>query len=487
MRRLGYCTLIAIVIATPGLAAEPFRAPAGRVEPFVDARLIDAMRGVSLRLCEPRDEGSVIAFDQPWEGAFCGYCTIIHDGQKYRAYYRGKPTAQKDGLGEVTCVADSEDGIHWTKPKLGLVEHAGRRDNNVVLAVDGLSHNFSPVLDTNPAAPADQRYKALGGTMTTGLVAFVSADGLRWKKLRDEPVLTKSMVPFPYMFDSQNLAFWSPVEGKYVAFFRVFEGKVRRICRAESADFLNWKAIQLMEYQNVEGSPAPIEHLYTNQTQPYFRAPHLYIATAARFMPGRQVLSAEEAKAIDVNPNYFKDTSDAIFMTSRGGNVYDRAFLGGFIRPGIGARNWVSRTNYPALNIVQTGPAEMSVYTNQDYAQPSAHLHRYSLRLDGFASVRAPYEGGEMVMKPLTFTGSRLLLNFATSAAGGIRVEIQDANGIPIPGFTLSESVESIGNEIERPARWKQGSDLQSLTGKAVRFRFVMKDADLYAICMAEK
>jgi hypothetical protein len=29
----------------------------------------------------------------------------------------------------------------------------------------------------------------------------------------------------------------------------------------------------------------PVEHLYTNQTAPYFRAPHIYVAIAARFMP----------------------------------------------------------------------------------------------------------------------------------------------------------------------------------------------------------
>ncbi len=56
-------------------------------------------------------------------------------------------------------------------------------------------------------------------------------------------------------------------------------------------------------------------------------------------------------------------------------------------------------------------------------------------------------------MKPLDFRRTRLLLNFATSAAGGIRVEVQDADGQPIPGYTLAENVESIGNEIERPAR----------------------------------
>jgi hypothetical protein len=146
----------------------------------------------------------------------------------------------------------------------------------------------------------------------------------------------------------------------------------------------------------------------------------------------------------------------------------------------------VSRTNYPALNVVQTGPAEMSFYANLDYAQASAHLRRYSLRLDGFASARAPYAGGELVTRPLTFKGSKLLLNFATSAAGGIRVEVQDEKGTPIPGFTLKDARETIGNEIERAAAWQGGEDVSALAGKAVRLRFAMKDADLFAFRFAE-
>jgi hypothetical protein len=199
-------------------------------------------------------------------------------------------------------------------------------------------------------------------------------------------------------------------------------------------------------------------------------------------MSGRQVLTDDEAKAIGVNPAYFKDTSDAIFQTSRGGAVYDRTFLEGFIRPGLGARNWVSRTNYPALNTVQTGPDEMSFYVNQDYAQPTSHLHRYSLRLDGFASVRAGYAGGELLTKPLTFAGRRLLVNLATSAAGSLRVEVQDAAGNPIPGFTLADSRALIGNEIERPVSWTSGDDLRQLADKSIRLRLVLKDADLFAI-----
>lgn len=484
---LPVALLAALSLMSGGVfGAEKPLALGGQRELFADQHLIESLKGAQLSLHEPRDEGVALRFDQPWEGPFCGYCTVLRDGELFRAYYRGKPASKPDGDGEVTCVAESRNGMQWTRPKLGLFDYGGSKENNILLAARGLAHNFSPLIDASPEAPADQRYKALGGTMATGLVAFVSPDGLHWRKLREEPVLTKAQVPFPYMFDSQNLAFWSVTEKRYVMFFRVFQDKIRRIARAESVDFLNWTNITLMAYRGADGGPGPLQHLYTNQTAPYFRAPQIYVSLAARFFPGRRVLTDAEAAAIGVDPHYFHDTSDAIFQTSRGGGVYDRTFTGAFIRPGLGAQNWVSRTTYPALGVVQTGPVEISCYTNQDYAQPTAHLHRYSLRLDGFASVRAPFEGGELVTKPLTFQGARLLMNFSTSAAGGIRVEIQDADGKALPGFTLADSVETIGNEIERAARWKTGENVSALAGRTVRLRFVIKDADLYAIRFAE-
>ena len=123
--------------------------------------------------------------------------------------------------------------------------------------------------------------------------------------------------------------------------------------------------------------------------------------------PNVQVLTEEKAKELHVYPGYFKDCSDAYLMTSRGGNAYNRTFMEAFIRPGIGLDNWVSRSNYPALNVVQTSPEEMSIYVNQDYAQPTAHLHRYSLRLDGFTSISAPYTGGEVITKLFYFFRAR--------------------------------------------------------------------------------
>jgi hypothetical protein len=460
-----------------------------RRELFVDHFLIDQLSGTRLHLHPPRDEGVALRLDRPWEGLFSGYATIVRDGERLVAYYRGKSVADRDGsMSEVTCVAESRDGVQWTRPELGLFEFQGTRKNNIVLAhVAPASHNFCPFRDERPGVPAAERFKALGGNMASGLTAWKSADGLRWQQMGSQPVITKERVPFKYMFDSQNVPFWSAAEQKYLCYFRVFEDKIRRIVRSESDDFVHWSPPVLMEYRHPAG-PAPIEHLYTNQTHPYFRAPHLYVAIAARFMPGRRVLSDEQAAAIKVNAGYFKDTSDAIFMTTRPSEgaghraYYDRTFLEGFIRGGIGPQNWVSRTNYPALNVVQTGPAEMSVYVNQDYAQPTAHLRRYSLRLDGFASLRADYHGGEMVTKPLVFAGRELALNFATSAAGGVRVELQDASGQPWPGFSLADCQEQIGNELDRVVSWKGGAKVSALAGKPLRLRFVLKDADVFAL-----
>lgn len=444
-----------------------------RRELFIDGFLIDRLTGASLALERPHDEGIVLRFDKPWEGPFCAYATVLHDGPLYRLSYRGMRAAGKDGSNvEVTCYAESKDGITWTKPNLGLFEIDGTKDNNVVLAgMAPFSHNFCPMIDTRKDVPKAERYKALAGTGRGGLSAFVSEDGLRWRKLRDTAVLTKGA------FDSQNVPFWSEAEQCYLCYFRVFVNGIRRISRSTSKDFVTWSEPVLMQYGD-----RPVEHLYTNQTHPYFRAPHLYVGVAARFMPGRQVLTPEQAKAINVDPGYFKDCSDGVLITTRGGDRYDRTFMEGFLAPGIGLENWVSRTNYPALNVVPTGPAQMSLYANQNYGQPTSHLRRYSLRLDGFACVSAPYAGGELLTKPLVFRGKELSLNFATSAAGGIRVEIQDSAGKPFSGFALGDAVEMIGNEIDRAVRWKSGSDVSSLAGKPVRLRFVMRDARLYAL-----
>ncbi len=446
-------------------------------ELFIDHFLIDQMNGTQLVMHSPIDEGPVLYFDEAWEGPFCGYCTVIKDGDKFLLYYRGLPKAKADGSNEeTTCYAESPDGIHWTKPKLGNYKIKGTKKNNVILGNNApFSHNFSPFLDANPNAKPNEKFKALAGTKKTGLVGFTSAEGIHWKKIQNEAIFTEGI------FDSQNVAFWSESENCYVCYFRTWSKEgysgVRTVSRTTSPDFIHWSDPETMEFGDT-----PMEHLYTNQTHAYFRAPQIYVAIAARFMPKRQVLSEEEALSLNVNPKYFKDCSDVVLITSRGGNKYDRTFMESFIRPGIGLQNWVSRSNYPALNAVQTSPTEMSIYVNQDYAQPTAHLRRYSLRLDGFASVRAGYYGGQLITKPFTFEGDELKLNFSTSAAGEIKVEIQDEQRGVIPGFSADNCQLIIGNEIDKSVSWKNSKPLNSLSGKTIRLRFIMKDADLFSL-----
>ena len=86
-----------------------------------------------------------------------------------------------------------------------------------------------------------------------------------------------------------------------------------------------------------------------------------------------------------------------------------------------------------------------------------------------------------MITKPLAFKGSELLLNFSTSAAGSISIELQDQNGAPIPGFTLEESELIVGDSLERAVVWREG-DLRQFNGRPIKLRFVMTDADLYSI-----
>jgi hypothetical protein len=465
------------VLLLPALAASAQQAPAAqpldigsRLELFVDGYLIDAMRGLSLKLHSPQPAGTAISFDKPWEGNVSAYVTVIKDADRYRMYYRGsadpryiRRSALKPGEPEIpphpefTCYAESRDGIHWSKPSLGLLEFNGSKENNI-LWVGPEAHNFAPFLDANPAAHASARYKAIG-RREKGLTAFQSADGLRWTRIQEAPVITDGA------FDSLNVVFWDSIRNHYVAIYRDFRDGVRTIKFASSKDFLHWTPGRWAEFGD-----APLEHLYTNATTAYFRAPHIYLAFPKRFLPERTQFADTPDPGI----------SEAVFMTSRDGVHWDRRFMEAFIRPGRDQRNWVHRNNMVAPNVVRTAGDEISLYISRHYTYPSAYMERMVLRTDGFVSVHADFGGGEFVTKPLLVKGAKLVLNYATSAAGSIRFEIQDPAGKPLPGLALDNSPLLWGDKIE------QVIPLPIPAGFPIRLRFVMKDADLYSIQFRE-
>lgn len=452
-----------------------------RLEPFVDDFLIESFTGdAELELHPPVEREVVISHDQPWEGNTSTYHTVFNDGEKYRMYYRGHHVAAHgsgkiENHNEVVCYAESDDGIHWTKPNLGLFEFNGSKENNIVWAKGAGVHNFAPFPDGNPDVTPEAKYKAIG-RHSGGLYVFQSPDAIHWELIKDDPVITKGA------FDSLNIAFYDAYRGRYVDFHRGFRNGVRDIMTTVSKDFVNWAEPDWLSYTG-----APPEHLYTNGIVAYHRAPHIFVGLPKRYVPGR-------------NPTKHpaKGVSDAVFMSSRDGNTFHR-WPEAIVRPGLVDSRWVNRNNLPAWGIVETesdlpgGPNELSIYTTEGYyTGDSCELRRHTWRLDGFVSISASYGGGEVLTKPVIFgpeaddqsKAIALNLNVSTSAAGSVLVELLQ-DGEPIPGFSMSDCDPIFGDEIDLKVTWDGKGDLSALIGQPVQLRFKLVDADVYAMQFA--
>jgi len=247
--------------------------------------------------------------------------------------------------------------------------------------------------------------------------------------------------------------------------------RLRAVRRTTSTDLVNWS---YPEWTHMK--PSPPDQFYTFGARPYFRAPHMYLAFPMRYVRWRNArLPAKYKKQLGVG------VSDTVFVSSRDGLHWDRRFLEAFIRPGLDPLKWTDRSNHTSMGLVPTGANEMSVYTLEYFRLPVPRVRRQVMRVDGVASINAPYAGGQMTTRPLLFRGNRLVINASTSASGGIRVEILKPDGTAIDRFAGDNAIEFFGDSIEQQVRWDQGPDVSSLAGKPVRLRFLMKDADLYS------
>jgi len=433
---------------------------------------------VELRLQKPVPRDVAIDHDVPWEGNTCAYHTVFQDGRLFRAYYRGSHYDPSGGYTPVVCYAESRDGVEWYRPELGLVNYKGSTRNHIIWDGPG-ALNFTPFRDTNPDCREGEQYKALGSPSAgthdeQTLYALKSADGVHWSLLSKTPVMDHTAGA--NLFDSQNVAFYDPRRGCYVEYHRdsIYPDGVRfrQIMTCTSRDFRRWTKPQLLDYGD-----APLEHLYTNAVTPYYRAPHIYMGFPKRFVPDRRMPG-----------NRAGGVSDGVYMTSRDGWRFKR-WSEAFVRPGLQPERWEARNNMTAWGILETAndlptaPSELSIYSSEGYYGGGAcRLRRFTLRLDGFVSANAPLQGGELVTHPLTFSGGVLSLNAGTSAAGSVRVEIQDGDGRALEGYGLSDCDEIYGDHLECAVTWKGSADVSGLAGKPVRLRFALSDADLYSL-----
>ncbi len=399
----------------------------------------------------------------------------------------------------ITVIDPSDHQVHDATGNISG-ENTPRFDGNVFgpIFLNTVDAGCSVVFkDTNPEAPPDARYKAIrvSGDFE-GLMVFKSADGIHWTAMSDKKIISESEMKIfepnvkSTYFDSQNLAFWDTTSGLYRLYFRSWPDERRDIMTMTSKDFVNWVEPVRLKYLG-----ARPDHLYTNQIKPYYRAPHILIGFPTRYIDRGWTDStralpelSERLKRAGPYPPYGSVVTEALFMTSRDGQTFKR-WDEAFLRPGIERKHsWGYGNNYIAWQVVETkskyedAPNELSLYATESYwTGTSSQLRRYTMRIDGFVSVNAPLSGGEVLTRPLVFDGNEMVINFSSSAVGGVQVEIQDESGKPIKGFTLADCPPVFGDSIERKVNWSDSSNLGKLAGQPVRLRFVCKDADLYS------
>jgi len=464
--------IIAAMAGAISVAAEP-RVIGERLELLVDDYLIEEIAGdAQLKLQRPEAREVVLITGEPWEGNTCAYYTIFADDRDgaplFRMYYRGShwlTDQKKSAHPEVTCYAESRDGVRWVKPALGIHEFNGSKANNIVWNGVG-THNFTVFKDRNPDCDPEARYKAIGrgrslrpGDKSSkhGLFVFKSRDGIHWKAYQKEPVIVKGA------FDSQNLAFWDAEERRYREYHRFFNQQRKRdIMTCVSDDFIHWSDPKPIGYGD-----APDEHLYTNAIQPYDRAPHLLIGFPTRYQP----------EGSRVAP---------LLMTSRDRLQFKR-WEDPVIPETAPKDRSGNRSNYMTWGMLRLPgkSGEISVYATEAYYEgPDSRLRRFVYRNDGFVALSAGARGATVTTVPLGLSGNAsdevsLRINRRVGNNGWFRVIILDREGEAVDGLGEPDIVTAEDESGCRTLVWMHGG--RGL-GASVRLRIEMGNADLFSL-----
>jgi len=457
---------------------------------FIDDLLIEYSSGVSLKINPPLKAGPVLRADRPWESFRIGiYGTVMEDNNLYKMYYDAI-----DRNGNIFhCYAISKDGIHWKKPSLGLVEYHGSKDNNI-LPLPPCGTVF-----VDPTAPPSQRYKYV--TYGHGKKAFMSQYGVRvwWSEdgLRWQP---NECYALPFNPDTQNQAFWDDRIKKYVAYLRAWN-PLRCVARVEVEDILKpwpytprkdvsydmespekWRAPTTeipIVFKYDDDDPKDSDH-YTSCVikYPYAKDVYYMFPSAYLHFPEPPVGKRHNDGLLDIQ-----------IATSRDGIHWNRLTRETYIRLGEEG-DLDSDQMYMLVGMIRHQNKIWMYYFGYDitHGMYCPETMRYNgavircvQRLDGFTSIDAGYKEGELITKPIVFTGSKLLLNVDASATGEVRVEIQDEDGRPFNKFDLNNCDAIHANSCSKVVSWNALCDLKDLSGKPIKLRFLIRNAKLYA------
>lgn len=478
-----------------------------RKQLFIDRKFVESSRNVELVMNPPYQTGEILTTaDQPHEvgGMAYLYSSVLKDDGLIRVWYDlAGPNKERR-----VCYAESDDGVRFAKPELGFHEQNGSTANNIV--IPGVIGGCSVWIDPN--APPEHRYKTQAKVYPAGKFQMHSSpDGLHWS-LFVQPDLSGPI-------DTQTIVFWDPPIQRYVMYTREWIRSpsplnYRAVRRLESDDLKKWDS-QSRVLEPDETDLATYETLLTEHPRrgPIDQRPVDYYGATVFKYPAEdpdQDSPADDRVYIMLAQAFWHFTDrgydgklgpyvrDVRLAVSRDGKTFQRAGnRAAFLRPGPAGR-FDSKQIWALPNPIQMGD-EIWIYyagTNVDRTgrtdsariDPQAPggarlggIGRAIMRLDGFLSADAPYEGGELVTPLIRFKGSKLELNVDTGGGGSVLVELLDSNLEPIEGFSREEATPVNGNSVRMPVSWGEVRDVSALAGTPVRIRFIMRDCKLYA------
>lgn len=476
--------LLVLATAASAQTVDPLAGAAPYRRLFLDAMVVEESAGLSriFHAAEKHKGNPIIVKEYPWEGwGPYVYGTVLWDGGKLRMWYSGIGGGSAD-----VSYAESTDGIHWTKPDLGIIEYEGSNKNNVV-GPNGVCHIPSVIKVPNPSSP-DKQWAMYGFGYSRGLpdsrrgegkpaVAY-SPDGLHWDWNRKP-----EQMGLYSSWDVTN-TFYDPYTSQYTATYKTMNRRHRAVGVAVSEDGLKWS-------KPVEGAVFGADDLDPDASQvygmPVFPYQGIYIGLPwiyhARYIKyGKYsnpdvMYEAQEGseRTVDVQ---FAWSHNMLSWT----RTPDRK---PFIALGPDGA-WDSKMVYTARAPVAVGDKLYFYYAgydtiHDDDKNAKGAIGLATLRLDGFCSMHADKTEGWLISRREVFNTPAVTINAKCAPGGYVTAELVDRHNKIIPGFSREDCIAFRGDSVRYELTWKAKEFPKKLMDKDKKIRFYVRDADLYS------
>jgi len=463
----------------------------------------DVPKGLELRVEPACKTRPLFDVDRPWEQGRLAWAQVMEDGNRYRLWYG----LINDGVPqrELLCYAESDDGLTWRKPELGIVEISGCTQNNVVFAGPGAVHfciakcphetpekryrcmYFKSWWEGEPGEEIDSaeghrrldaKNAAKDGenvppvSLHGKMLGMNSPDGLHWTPI-EKPILDE-------WHDTHNICVYDEATGLYRAYLRGFYGGRRAIAYAETEDFENWPPSRVIHHHVIDDGPD--ESLYSNAYTRYPGRPDIHLMFPAIYHQGSDTTYGQLAVGMD-GVNWSRFTRQAIIPHGAPGEPDEDK-----VCPEPELLRFADEGKFRLL--CHCGNRHHNEAYNQ--ALPGGEAHSFYIWAewpeDRLAGIHASGDG-ELTLNMQT-CGDRLLANFRTEPDGWARFELVDRLVWPpqqwpgIEGFRFEDMEPMTGDETHAPVCWSGSPDLSKLNGQSVAIRVRLRKATLFSVTM---